>query len=138
MIQDISPYRLDNAYRETAPALDDCVFSFRGDEVLLWEGEDGGKDWCGRDAVAPIYSHCPAAVLFVEEGCTGFPGKGLCHWQDRAFVHSYPGCGGHDDLYAPSYHPHLKIMRKGALRGRNTSPVKQKRPDRMMKRQPHT
>lgn len=32
---------MDHAYRETAPALDDCVFSFRGDEVLLREGEDG-------------------------------------------------------------------------------------------------
>ncbi len=41
MIQDISPCRLDNAYRETVPALDDCVFSFRGDKVLLREGEDG-------------------------------------------------------------------------------------------------
>ncbi|WP_277934422.1 NAD(+) diphosphatase [Parablautia intestinalis] len=41
MIQDISPCRLDNAYRETAPALDDCVFSFRGEEVLLREREDG-------------------------------------------------------------------------------------------------
>lgn len=41
MIQDISPCSLDNAYRETAPALDDCIFSFRGDEVLLREGEDG-------------------------------------------------------------------------------------------------
>ena len=29
MIQDISPYRLDMAYRGTAPAPDDCFFSFR-------------------------------------------------------------------------------------------------------------
>ena len=35
MIQDISPYRLDMAYRGTAPAPDDCFFSFRGEDVLL-------------------------------------------------------------------------------------------------------
>ena len=35
MIQDISPYRLDMAYHGTAPAPDDCFFSFRGEDVLL-------------------------------------------------------------------------------------------------------
>ena len=35
MIQDISPYRLDTAYRGTAPVPDDCFFSFRGEDVLL-------------------------------------------------------------------------------------------------------
>ena len=41
MIQDISPYRLDTAYRDTVPAPDDRFFSFQGEDVLLREGEDG-------------------------------------------------------------------------------------------------
>ncbi len=41
MIQDISPYRLDMAYRGTAPAPDDCFFSFRGGDVLLRDMGDG-------------------------------------------------------------------------------------------------
>ena len=41
MIQDISPYRLDMAYRGTAPAPDDCFFSFRGEDVLLRDMGDG-------------------------------------------------------------------------------------------------
>ena len=41
MIQDIFPYRLDTAYRDTVPAPDDRFFSFQGEDVLLREGEDG-------------------------------------------------------------------------------------------------
>ena len=43
MIQDISPYRLDTAYRGTAPAPDDCFFSFRGEDVLLRDMGDGHR-----------------------------------------------------------------------------------------------
>ena len=43
MIQDISPYRLDMAYRGTAPAPDDCFFSFRGEDVLLRDIGDGRR-----------------------------------------------------------------------------------------------
>ena len=43
MIQDISPYRLDTAYRGTAPAPDDCFFSFRGEDVLLRDMGDGRR-----------------------------------------------------------------------------------------------
>ena len=34
MIQDIFPYRLDTAYRDTVPAPDDRFFSFQGEDVL--------------------------------------------------------------------------------------------------------
>lgn len=43
MIQDISPYRLDTAYRGTAPVPDDCFFSFRGEDVLLRDMGDGHR-----------------------------------------------------------------------------------------------
>ena len=43
MIQDISPYRLDTAYRGTAPVPDDCFFSFRGEDVLLRDMGDGRR-----------------------------------------------------------------------------------------------
>ena len=43
MIQDISPCRLDMAYRGTAPAPDDCFFSFRGEDVLLRDMGDGHR-----------------------------------------------------------------------------------------------
>ena len=43
MIQDISPCRLDMAYRGTAPAPDDCYFSFRGEDVLLRDMGDGRR-----------------------------------------------------------------------------------------------
>lgn len=43
MIQDISPYRLDHACRELAPAPDDCFFAFSDGKVLLRTGKDGGK-----------------------------------------------------------------------------------------------
>ena len=43
MIQDISPYRLDMAYRGTVPAPDDCFFSFRGEDVLLRDMGDGRR-----------------------------------------------------------------------------------------------
>ena len=41
MIQDIFPYRLDHAFRDREPEPEDCFFSFRGEDVLLREGEDG-------------------------------------------------------------------------------------------------
>ncbi len=43
MIQDISPYRLDTAYRGTAPVPDDCFFSFRGEDVILRDMGDGRR-----------------------------------------------------------------------------------------------
>ena len=43
MIQDISLYRLDMAYRGTAPAPDDCFFSFRGEDVLLRDMGNGRR-----------------------------------------------------------------------------------------------
>jgi len=41
MIPDISPYRLDTAYRGTVPVPDDCFFSFRGEGMLLRDMGDG-------------------------------------------------------------------------------------------------
>ena len=43
MIQDIFPYRLDTAYRNTALVPDDCFFSFRGEDVLLQDMGDGRR-----------------------------------------------------------------------------------------------
>ena len=64
MIQDISPCRVEHAYRETAPALDNCVFSFRGDEVLLREGEDGCRSLLSfRDLQYPVEEMLRQAVF---------------------------------------------------------------------------
>lgn len=40
MIQDISPYKLDNTYHETIPVSDDCFFPF-GEMRCFYEKEDG-------------------------------------------------------------------------------------------------
>ena len=72
MIQDISPYRLDMAYHGTAPAPDDCFFSFRGEDVLLRDMGDGirqekwkaGRYSCSGRAESPFTCwgrRCPDA-----------------------------------------------------------------------------
>ena len=35
MIQDIFPYQLKNAFCDSVPVLDDCLFSFHDGKVLL-------------------------------------------------------------------------------------------------------
>lgn len=43
MIQDIFPYQLKNAFCDSVPVLDDCLFSFRDGKVLLKVKPDGRK-----------------------------------------------------------------------------------------------
>ncbi len=71
MIQDISPARLDTAYRELIPAPEDCFFSFRDGEVLLRTGEDGGLS-------LPSFRE-----LLQDTGEMGIAALHLGHWYER-------------------------------------------------------
>lgn len=55
MIQDIFPSRLEHTFRNLAPALEDCFFSFRNEKVLLRVREDGSRELpTFRDLQKPI------------------------------------------------------------------------------------
>ena len=86
MIQDISPYRYDNAYHPRRPKEEDFLLCYQGKQALLrkqgeeirfpafreaqahWEGE---AEKLYEEAVYPFRHHWPGIPLFI------FPSEGI-------------------------------------------------------------